>query len=346
MSLSTALNGKNNRIESFDIARGIGILLMVMGHADFGADFSKVIHTFHMPLFFFVSGYFYRPQKYAGYLEYLRHNTRTLLIPYLIFAVFFEILHVIYTGDFSIRYFLVSICSSNHNRIDVAGALWFLLCLFSAKVVYHALSVTIKNRKVLTAVIIIISLSASFLRKFDIIFPFALDSALSCLLLIHVGYLLYLYRDNIFVRRLFNMTWWMFIIVAVVFFVTAFANDPVNVRRNKYGVLPLYLISCYSGILLTMNISRLIEKGRDSISKAIRKVLSYWGRESLVFLILNELMLFIVGYGFKFAGLMTGESYWERGIIVICTMALLSLTALIVSRTPLRILFGKRLNAK
>ena len=49
------------RIKYIDIAKGIGILLVVMGHNDLMAIFpfiKKLIFSFHMPLFFFLSGYF------------------------------------------------------------------------------------------------------------------------------------------------------------------------------------------------------------------------------------------------------------------------------------------------
>lgn len=38
------------------IAKGIGIILMVLGHSGFYDYGNAVIHMFHMPLFFFVSG--------------------------------------------------------------------------------------------------------------------------------------------------------------------------------------------------------------------------------------------------------------------------------------------------
>ena len=294
-----------------------------------------------MPLFFFISGVFYRPQKYKGYLDYIGHETRALLVPYLLFSVFYEILHFIYVGEWSLRYFLISICSSNHNRIDVAGAMWFLLCLFSAKAVYHALTCFIKNKNLLTTVVVILSLSASFLRTFSVILPFALDSALSCLWLIHVGYLLYLNREKPFVRSIFAMKWWMFLTIVIVFFITALGNDFVNVRRNRYGMLPLYIISCFSGILLTMNVSGFIEKKCSAFGRVLRVSLSYWGKESIVFLVLNELMIFIVAEGMGYFSIMT-DNYWMHGIIALLTMALLSVIASVVPRTPFRYLFGRK----
>ena len=56
----------SKRIEYIDIARGIGILLVVMGHNDFSLIspfLFKLIYSFHMPLFFFMSGIFFKPHS-------------------------------------------------------------------------------------------------------------------------------------------------------------------------------------------------------------------------------------------------------------------------------------------
>ena len=61
------------RIEYLDIARGIGILLVVLGHNDFAAlspFFHQVIYSFHIPLFFFLSGYFINAS--ISFFEYSR----------------------------------------------------------------------------------------------------------------------------------------------------------------------------------------------------------------------------------------------------------------------------------
>ncbi len=44
------------RIEWVDIARGIGIILVILGHIGIG-KVGKFIYSFHIPLFFFLSGF-------------------------------------------------------------------------------------------------------------------------------------------------------------------------------------------------------------------------------------------------------------------------------------------------
>ncbi len=47
---------RNNAI---DIAKGFGIILMVIGHAEMPGILNRSIYLFHMPLFFIAAGYFF-----------------------------------------------------------------------------------------------------------------------------------------------------------------------------------------------------------------------------------------------------------------------------------------------
>lgn len=65
------------RIGYIDLLRAFGIIVMIMGHVGFGDLFDKWIHVFHMPMFFIISGYFYK----SDWL--VTRRIRTLLLPYL-----------------------------------------------------------------------------------------------------------------------------------------------------------------------------------------------------------------------------------------------------------------------
>ena len=57
---------EQSRAGYIDVFRGIGILLMVMGHINsFGGYFDKFIHAFHVPMFFVISGYLFRVNSYS-----------------------------------------------------------------------------------------------------------------------------------------------------------------------------------------------------------------------------------------------------------------------------------------
>ena len=48
----------NKRVEWIDLAKGLGMLLVILGHCVcFGGIMHNAIFAFHMPLFFILSGY-------------------------------------------------------------------------------------------------------------------------------------------------------------------------------------------------------------------------------------------------------------------------------------------------
>lgn len=70
-----------HRVDYIDALRGILIMIMVMGHVDFGAAFDKYIHAFHMPAWFFLSGYFWNYDK-LSYGEFVKKKIKALIVSY------------------------------------------------------------------------------------------------------------------------------------------------------------------------------------------------------------------------------------------------------------------------
>lgn len=50
----------HKRIVSIDIARGIAILCIILGHLGI-RQINRIVFTFHVPIFFFITGYFIHP---------------------------------------------------------------------------------------------------------------------------------------------------------------------------------------------------------------------------------------------------------------------------------------------
>lgn len=83
------------RLISFDIAKAICIIMVVIGH--YMPDYSPgwyvgmhdVIYTFHMPLFMFASGYIYMAtKKDLPYKDFLWKKVKRLIVPYLSVSAF------------------------------------------------------------------------------------------------------------------------------------------------------------------------------------------------------------------------------------------------------------------
>ena len=67
-----------------DVLRSIGIILVVLGHVSINKNLVDWIYSFHMPLFFFTSGWLY--QKREIILD-IRRRVVKILVPYLLFAI-------------------------------------------------------------------------------------------------------------------------------------------------------------------------------------------------------------------------------------------------------------------
>ena len=88
------------RFRAVDLAKGIGIILVVLGHSlkqtEADAKWIRVlvclIYSFHMPLFFMLSGFLARKilrmGTYRERLLYIRDRAVRLLIPYFVIGLF------------------------------------------------------------------------------------------------------------------------------------------------------------------------------------------------------------------------------------------------------------------
>jgi fucose 4-O-acetylase-like acetyltransferase len=143
----------SQRIGYFDIARGIGILLVVLGHNDFGVIspfLDQLIYSFHVPLFFFLSGYFLNAA--VPFTEFLRKRFHAILKPYLftIFLIYFTSVSFEKMGFQTALGRIVKALYGSTNYIDW-GQLWFLPNLFVVSLyayAFIALAGRLRSRRV------------------------------------------------------------------------------------------------------------------------------------------------------------------------------------------------------
>lgn len=134
------------RIEYIDFAKGIAILLVVVGHCYWIKEFQWLhltIYSFHMPLFFIISGYF---AKELSIKDAVIKFSKSYLTPLIVTSVIALLLVVV--GDFirhdSITETITSwmkqlaLMTGNQEELNVTKItpLWFLMALFWGSVVF------------------------------------------------------------------------------------------------------------------------------------------------------------------------------------------------------------------
>lgn len=124
-----------NHRNFWNIAKGIGILSIVLGHTCWFAE--KYVYLYHLALFFFISGYLFSEKKYGDApFAYVASRLRNLWPRYVFFVSIFALLHnfflstgiVINSEVYPLRVMLVNvlnsllfICSE-----EMGGSLWFI----------------------------------------------------------------------------------------------------------------------------------------------------------------------------------------------------------------------------
>ncbi len=161
---------------------------------------------------------------------------RTLILPYTFFFLICQPLRYLRTGGFDLHYAVESYFCSNYRLVDVAGALWFLPCLFSCKELYYWIR-RLTDGGVFPAAILTLTLTDNLL---PIKLPLCLDSALSCLAPLYLGEVLKKRQESPLAKKLFDLPLWLLIVASLVNAGLFFANGAVNVRCNEFGAIPLY----------------------------------------------------------------------------------------------------------
>lgn len=118
------------RLNFIDVAKGIGIILVVLGHCLAYENQNKLfmmIYSFHMPFFFFLSGFLFKDKSYETYLS---GKLKTLLFP----MIFFQALNIISYG------FLFLLGFEKHHDTIAFGGFWFLGTLLYVSCLYYMLS--------------------------------------------------------------------------------------------------------------------------------------------------------------------------------------------------------------
>lgn len=93
-----SINGEKSQRDynaAFGILSALAMIMIVAGHADYNiltvGDLFPY-YSFHVPLFMFISGYFYRRQEEENPFAYLKKKVRRLLLPYFIWNLVYGLI--------------------------------------------------------------------------------------------------------------------------------------------------------------------------------------------------------------------------------------------------------------
>lgn len=284
-----------SRVGYVDIAKGIGITLVVMGHNDFAliSPFAhKLIYSFHMPMFFFMSGMFFKPD--IGFWTFVRQRFNRVLRPFL-----FMILFIFFM---SISFSKVSILEASRRLVKAMYGsgqyldwvqLWFLPHLFVVSIFAYLFVRAIRQpllfqlRWALLVVLLVIGvLNITLFYPFELNLsgkdftlyglPFSLDLVLISGFFFILAYELNQTRYASFLESL----WTLLIAALTLIFLVWYFPAKIDFNIRWFDSLPINAIEALLGILFILALSKQLERV-GWLSALFR----YIGQASLIILI-------------------------------------------------------------
>lgn len=243
---------EKKRIEYLDIAKGILMILVVLGHVFLNSPLQYFIYSFHMPAFFIISGILFNHSKtlYKSMKNVLEARAYTLLVPYMIFELLGTFSDIIQNGFylnikgfvFEYIYSLITVRSANN------WGNWFLVTLFMAEI-YFVFVWKKSNNK---GIIIVLSgvLAVVFLLLSEghvhLVFKRAIIAYIFLVIGYYYGKILYMKNSNVLIMMAFSLT-----LMSTVF------NYKIDIN---YGIINnpiLFLVGSISGTYFILQISKL-----------------------------------------------------------------------------------------
>ena len=314
------------RIQYLDVAKGLGIILVVLSHLLNQKSYLNIfIYSFHVPLFFCISGVFSNPNTKLK--SYIFKSFKRLIIPYIAFFFIGFVFTLIFNREIieksSINYIIWQFVFAKPTDLNV-GPIWFLPCLFVVKVYFYIINklLIIKKNIFLNILsLLFIALIAFEIpvleHKFQLSMPFKTDVAIMALVFYIVGY----YLKNEFINNSNFINKYNLCLISlssiILVIVPYYLLGLTNLSGGIYGDdLFYYLLCSFSGTILIVSISYHMKESR---------LLLFLGRNSLLFFSIHS--LFIIFYDKTLHVLCI-----DRNVIsaILGTIIILLLTSLIV----------------
>lgn len=283
---------QNKRIDYIDLTKGFCILLVVYGHAACltylqNGILQNTTSSFRMPLYFFLSGLFFK--LYDGLGDFVRRKINRLIVPFVFWhlalsIIFPVIMETIRSASFTLTPAYDNIRMIFHNDICYNVALWFLLCLFVTNVLFYVIyKLSLKVERFHIPILIALTVVCGFigwlLRVYDISLPLYIDSALTSLPFFAGGFFVKKYTGLLYGK----FTWksWLALILCFVPFIPLYIQNEycLDIRTNGFFMNTFVVYLCgFTGTLFVLLLSKLIVH---------IPIVSYFGRYSIIILVLH-----------------------------------------------------------
>lgn len=248
-----------DRLRYIDIAKGIGVTLVVLNHTD-ASFLMEYTSAFFVPLFFFCAGYTSHIQ--GSLLDNGIKRTKRLLKPYIFFNIILmlcflhfslrEIVGIIYS-----RYCLYPLYITPNIKFFTTGnyPLWYLTSMIVSYWLYYFL---VYHKRYNYIIILSYLLITALLNNLRILLPWSIDTAFLMALVMYGGYIVGKKPINQYaIKQIIYSSILLLIFYSFLFCIIGDVN--ISVRIYGFSFLT-YFIAAIIGCMLTIIFSYSIER--------------------------------------------------------------------------------------
>jgi acyltransferase len=299
-----------NRIPWIDNAKAFAMLFIVLGHTLADGKVYFYLYSFHVILFFFLSGLTFSSRKKPW--EFIWGKFKGIMIPYYIFSAISIVIYL-FIGNYAekasgraesslnLRDCIIGMFFANRSNgmMKWNTSLWFLPCLFCLLLVFYLIDkIILKSKKPVAYIITLICLTALMLTNMIwlklINLPFGIETVINVSPFFMAG--ICISRFKLYLRLNERIKPLIRALIAIIFIAAGFwislKNGAVDIAKSHFGnSIWLYFVTAILGVAGWSLISGLFEN----------KVFSYVGSNTMPILLMHKFpIMFILTVFTKF----------------------------------------------
>ena len=303
-------NSVKTRIEWLDIAKGLGVFLVVIGHLWYNCLFpvvNQIIYSFHMPMFFVLSGFvFKKGQLKLG--SFIVAKSKRLLLPTFIFFVLGVIALIISKASLitilKTFFFIEGFCPLN-------APCWYFITLFQLLVIAYFFNLDKLSFLFKGIVILVVLILGFFVYEFEIFLPFGINRTIISLVFFTIGSMIgQANRENKKIQKTYLkvLTCLVFIILWLLFGVVL--NGKVSFYQMDIGNYCYFIIAGVCGSIVFIEFSKLLQN-----TKILKRFLIKTSQNSILIIGTHYFIVYIFK---QVMGNFNLFGTWQYSLIVLC----------------------------
>lgn len=321
------------------MAKGMGMIFVIAGHT-FALKHISFLYSFHMPLFFLLSGFVYNSKKYPKLIHLVQSKASQILKPWAVcylISLLVSFAIPLWRDALSWRQMFIELYTTNSNNIN-NSSIWYLICLYMTFILMyfvHKCLGFIDSKKAIVILILgggislwmkkYLLIISSFVHLIDNRLPLKTDSAIIAVIFMYIGFR---YKDYIFnlVRGTSVMK---LTLLTIVFAAGCYVNGWSNINSLDFGNYKLlYYPVAFLGIYCVLGYCYMLSKQKGEIFQIIKKAFAFYGINSLVvfgfqsLLIRLYLLYFNENYGYSMVLYGNNPKIHQIGSFVLVTFIL------------------------